>query len=295
MVYRIISGQKKLFADVSKILKINGKIGSGANKELILTADDIPSSSGTGADSVGTVLGSLQDQVNVAGKVDKVNGQSPDGSKNVTIFGSNIQQSGTISESVSTGIERLTTKSKVHAQDEILEWDDNSGIQAVVTLRYDQAAGKMYLEGKPDAASGNKPFVLSEINLSLDSQISYAETHVWNGTAWSPSLPAGVTGPASPIEGPYLVLGFKLADESTNYSFSSLASLITNYVAGNGIDISGSGGTKTVAAARDGSSEYNLSIGGNGIKYATSQMTFAEFNNASGLGDGIYYITDDAE
>ena len=42
MIYNTQNGRNKAIADVSNIQSINGKVGKGRNKELILTSKDIP-------------------------------------------------------------------------------------------------------------------------------------------------------------------------------------------------------------------------------------------------------------
>jgi len=294
MVYRIVNGQKRLFADISKIQKINGKTGAGNGKEVTLYAGDIVISSSDN-DTVEAVLVDLQGQVDEAGKVDTVNSLSPDAGKNITLYGSNIKQTSNISETVSAGIERLTTKSHINADDMILEWDDNDGILAHLSLEYSKSEGKLLLFGKN--GTDGSPSVISEVPLSLDSQISHASTHEWTGSVWSPILPNDVTGlPVSPNIGPYLVLGFDLADGSTEYSFSDLTSLIKPIVAGNGIVITdGVEGSKVVSVKVAGESDYNLSVASNGVKYTTWEGTKAEFLGLVTPADGIYYVNDDAE
>jgi hypothetical protein len=186
-------------------------------------------------------------------------------------------------------------KSKIDDNDKIIEWDDDDGISASVSLIFDSTTSRLWLYGKKDD-NGEMIPIGDPIDLVLSSALSYAKSHKYLGNGvFSPELPGTVTVPSDLVAGnTYLVMGIKLADGTVNYTFSDLSGLITHYSGGDGVSVEDG----VISVKKDLNSDYNLSVSNSGIKYTHWSGSYSELTALVASGnalDGIYYVEDDAE
>ena len=113
----------------------------------------------------------------------------------------------------------------------------------------------------------------------------------------------GITGPSNPTEnGTYLVVTYKQDNGNLTYTFANVSHLIdtdTQYTGGNGIDIEDNVVSIDIderMAGLEQYSTYELSVDQHGLKYKVRDFPrLDDFESAANLGDGMYFIMEDAE
>ena len=289
-VYRIDDGAKILFADVSKIQSINNLSPlPGQGTDLTFTADNIPyDPDGSPSDerSLLDVIKDVYQEISQAGKVDKVNGVSPV-SKEITILGSDIAVSGTIPDKIDAFVSALQARTTVHPGDMVLSQDTSSGLQAHISLAYDDETSELRLLGKPDSEHDDDPYVISSFGFVLPS-IKYSAVLKYTGSAWLEGPDDLEIDPGD--AGLYLVIGYM--DQTTGkmtYSHADLSELVVTYNAGYGLALDSTG---TEFSIKIDALSTNLKTSDQGLRFEVPSLTLAQFEAKT--EDGIYFVTDDA-
>ena len=313
MIYRIINGQKKLVADVSKLLSVNNKAPIGTTidpaKNITLTGSDINWAAtipiGDDAETIEEKLNQLNQAITLnKGTVLTVNEVEPTPDGNVEVYAgdiytnSNQKELGENGETVGGLLFDLKTKSHVKSEDPFLSWPgagSTEGVSATIGLNYNGLTGELELLGKDEE-------VVDTINLNLQSNIAYAGVHKYNGN-WDAAAPENLDAPSEYASGThiYLVIGFKQPETTTiRYTFASLEELIDDYSAGNGLGSQpGNGGGTEFFVKKDPASNYELVVSAGGIKLEAMNFgTVAEMDtwiSSNSIQNGVVYILDDAE